>query len=106
MCVWRLQGAGEQGVCGFESSGSLVKRHIRTVHLKIRPVTCPVCHQGFSTKFHLKTHANIHTGLKPYSCPDCGKTFSNPSSKHHHRVRYHGYVQTWRHYGDKDKSAR
>jgi hypothetical protein len=106
MCVWRLDGAGEQGVCGFESSGSLVKRHIRTVHLKIRPVTCPVCNQGFSTKFHLKTHANIHTGLKPYSCPDCGKTFSNPSSKHHHRVRYHGYVQTWRHYGDKDKSAR
>jgi KRAB domain-containing zinc finger protein len=83
----------------------LVKRHVRTVHLKIRPVVCPECGQSFATKFHLKTHQNIHTGQKPYSCPDCPKTFSNPSSRHHHRVRYHGYVQSWRHYGDKTEKS-
>jgi hypothetical protein len=36
MCVWPHDG---DSVCGFESSGSLVKRHIRTVHLKIRYVS-------------------------------------------------------------------
>jgi hypothetical protein len=97
-CIWNDASGIE---CGFQSSSSLVKRHVRTVHLKIRPVICPQCGQNFATKFHLKTHQNIHTGQKPYACPDCTKTFSNPSSRHHHRVRYHGYVQTWRHYGDK-----
>jgi uncharacterized Zn-finger protein len=118
-CVWNDASGHE---CGFQSSSSLVKRHVRTVHLKIRyvslclsypgprlpvhsssPVVCPECGQSFATKFHLKTHQNIHTGQKPYSCPDCTKTFSNPSSRHHHRVRYHGYVQSWRHYGDKNE---
>ncbi|KAF9651917.1 hypothetical protein BDM02DRAFT_461974 [Thelephora ganbajun] len=118
-CVWNDASGNE---CGFQSSSSLVKRHVRTVHLKIRyvalclfftglcspahsssPVVCPECGQNFATKFHLKTHRNIHTGQKPYSCPDCTKTFSNPSSRHHHRVRYHGYVQSWRHYGDKNE---
>jgi len=99
-CVWNDASGNE---CGFQSSSSLVKRHVRTVHLKIRPVVCPECGQCFATKFHLKTHQNIHTGQKPYSCPDCTKTFSNPSSRHHHRVRYHGYVQSWRHYGDKNE---
>jgi hypothetical protein len=99
-CIWNDPSGNE---CGFQSSSSLVKRHVRTVHLKIRPVVCPECGQSFATKFHLKTHQNIHTGQKPYSCPDCPKTFSNPSSRHHHRVRYHGYVQSWRHYGDKNE---
>jgi hypothetical protein len=99
-CIWNDASGNE---CGFQSSSSLVKRHVRTVHLKIRPVVCPQCGQSFATKFHLKTHQNIHTGQKPYSCPDCTKTFSNPSSRHHHRVRYHGYVQTWRHYGVKNE---
>jgi len=99
-CIWNDASGNE---CAFQSSSSLVKRHVRTVHLKIRPVVCPECGQSFATKFHLKTHQNIHTGQKPYSCPDCTKTFSNPSSRHHHRVRYHGYVQSWRHYGDKNE---
>ncbi|KAF9787129.1 hypothetical protein BJ322DRAFT_1107210 [Thelephora terrestris] len=101
-CIWNDANGIE---CGFQSSSSLVKRHVRTVHLKIRPVVCTECGQSFATKFHLKTHQNIHTGQKPYSCPDCAKTFSNPSSRHHHRVRYHGYVQTWRHYGDKTEKS-
>ena len=74
-CVWNDASGHE---CGFQSSSSLVKRHVRTVHLKIRyvllrpsypglyllsrsssPVICPECGQSFATKFHLKTHQNI-----------------------------------------------
>ena len=74
-CIWSDGGGTE---CGFQSSSSLVKRHIRTVHLKIRyvpfylssttpclpvcfprPVVCSECGQSFATKFHLKTHQNI-----------------------------------------------
>jgi hypothetical protein len=74
-CVWNDASGNE---CGFQSSSSLVKRHVRTVHLKIRyvalclrcgelylpahspsPVVCPECGQSFATKFHLKTHQNI-----------------------------------------------
>ena len=74
-CIWNDASGNE---CGFQSSSSLVKRHVRTVHLKIRcvdldlysselylpayspsPVVCPDCGQCFATKFHLKTHQNI-----------------------------------------------
>lgn len=74
-CIWNDASGNE---CGFQSSSSLVKRHVRTVHLKIRcvppcffytkthlhvrplsPVVCPECGQSFATKFHLKTHQNI-----------------------------------------------
>ena len=72
-CIWNDANGNE---CGFQSSSSLVKRHVRTVHLKIRyvvfclswtlltcltlsPVVCPECGQSFATKFHLKTHQNI-----------------------------------------------
>ena len=74
-CIWNDPSGNE---CGFQSSSSLVKRHVRTVHLKIRyvylrlssselyllvhspsPVVCPDCGQCFATKFHLKTHQNI-----------------------------------------------
>ena len=74
-CIWNDASGNE---CGFQSSSSLVKRHVRTVHLKIRyatlclfytglclpvfsfsPVVCPQCGQSFATKFHLKTHQNI-----------------------------------------------
>ena len=36
-CIWNDANANE---CGFQSSSSLVKRHVRTVHLKIRYVVC------------------------------------------------------------------
>lgn len=74
-CIWNDTSGNK---CGFQSSSSLVKRHVRTVHLKIRcvtlcifytglylpiypfsPVVCPQCGQSFATKFHLKTHQNI-----------------------------------------------
>lgn len=134
-CVWNDANGNE---CGFQSSSSLVKRHVRTVHLKIRYVSLPFMRRivltilsvplsapsaakasqpssiskptrtssAFNCLFSdytcLLTIKRHSTGQKPYSCPDCTKTFSNPSSRHHHRVRYHGYVQSWRHYGDKN----
>jgi len=74
-CIWSDASGNE---CGFQSSSSLVKRHVKTVHLKIRyvvlyllctelclpahsysPVVCTECGQSFATKFHLKTHQNI-----------------------------------------------
>ena len=74
-CIWNDANGDE---CGFQSSSSLVKRHVRTVHLKIRyvalrlvytglylpvcsfsPAVCPQCGQSFATKFHLKTHQNV-----------------------------------------------
>jgi hypothetical protein len=138
-CIWNDASGNE---CGFQSSSSLVKRHVRTVHLKIRyaafyfsvvnsayllilpaplsalnavkvsrPSSISRLIKIFSESafYHLTTRPlttkHNSTGQKPYSCPDCPKTFSNPSSRHHHRVRYHGYVQSWRHYGDKNEKS-
>ena len=139
-CIWNDASGNE---CGFQSSSSLVKRHVRTVHLKIRYAAFYLLVMGSAyllilpaplsalsagkvsrpssiskliktssestffnclTTYPLTTNHNS-TGQKPYSCPDCPKTFSNPSSRHHHRVRYHGYVQSWRHYGDKNEKS-
>ena len=137
-CIWNDPSGNE---CGFESSSSLVKRHVRTVHLKIRYVDLCLrsseptylfipsallsalsvvkpLRPSSTSKYIRISSASIYylityllttkrhsTGQKPYSCPDCTKTFSNPSSRHHHRVRYHGYIQSWRQYGDTNEKT-
>lgn len=49
-CVWN----GASGIeCGFQSSSSLVKRHVRTVHLKIRYVALHISYVELYLSAHL-----------------------------------------------------
>jgi KRAB domain-containing zinc finger protein len=40
-----------------------LKRHVDTVHLRVRKYICGTCQKPFSQKSALETHIRIHTGL-------------------------------------------
>ena len=97
-CIWSDASGNE---CGFKSSSSLVKRHVRTVHLKIRyvdlhpcssepyqsahspsPVVCTECGASFANKFRLKTHQNTQCThfLSDNPCTDNGLQQHRPKT--------------------------
>lgn len=73
-----------------------MKRHVRTVHLKIKEFICSFkgCNSAFAMKSTLQIHSRIHTLEKPYVCPVCPSAcYSDPStlSKHMknlHKIKY------------------
>ncbi|KAJ7781252.1 hypothetical protein B0H16DRAFT_1497640 [Mycena metata] len=89
-CTW-ITHTGAQ--CTYETKKQLVKRHVETTHLKLKPYVCNICQKGFPQKTGLEIHHNGHTGDQPHKCNyDCGKTFKDPARRHRHHVEVHGYV--------------
>lgn len=62
---------------GFTQSGNL-RKHVRTVHEKVRPFRCEECGEGFGTKQELqrhvtKVHANTEISMvQDYETSTCG----------------------------------
>ena len=53
-----------------------LKKHIETVHLKIKPFLCDDCGKSFSGKGKLSTHVlAVHKGIR-FDCNQCDKSFS------------------------------
>lgn len=54
---------------------SILKTHIRRVHLKERNVQCDVCHDRFFDNVLLRLHMVKHEGVRNFKCDYCGKAF-------------------------------
>uniref|UniRef100_A0A336N0Y8 CSON004154 protein n=1 Tax=Culicoides sonorensis TaxID=179676 RepID=A0A336N0Y8_CULSO len=57
------------------SSKSVLTRHIRTVHEKVRKYSCYICTQSFKLKSHLDAHQSSHTNERPFKCEICSLSF-------------------------------
>lgn len=58
-----------------------LKRHINTVHLRIKEFVCGECGKEFTSKVAYKEHTYSHMQVKPISCPfpGCNLMFSRSS---------------------------
>lgn len=60
----------------FSDSGSL-KKHVKSVHEKIRPYMCDECGVRFAEKSNLRKHMRArHSNEKRFVCERCGKRFT------------------------------
>ncbi|RPD67307.1 hypothetical protein L226DRAFT_529659 [Lentinus tigrinus ALCF2SS1-7] len=91
-CTWEIKERdGTTRRCGYSSKKHLVKRHIESKHLQLRPCVCPVCGKGFAQKSNLDTHLNTHTGHMPHQCIYCDERFKDPARRHRHMIQAHGH---------------
>lgn len=74
----------------FSQLGNL-KRHVNSVHFKIRNFVCPFdgCESAFALKSTLDVHYRQHTGLKPFQCSECHSYYSDPSTLSKHMLNVH-----------------
>ncbi|KAL7282313.1 hypothetical protein ACG7TL_003783 [Trametes sanguinea] len=92
-CTWITRDPnGESQECTYSSKKHLVKRHIESKHLQLRPCICPICGKGFAQKSNLETHINTHTGQAPHQCNYCEKRFKDPARRHRHMTDDHSHV--------------
>lgn len=54
---------------------SIMKTHIRRVHLRERNVQCDVCSEKFFDNVLLRLHMVKHEGVRNFKCEFCGKAF-------------------------------
>jgi len=65
-------------VCNYHGLKQMVKRHVNSVHLKIRPWGCKFCSKRFPQKSSLQIHVNsLHTGSRPIKCLYCPDRFAD-----------------------------
>lgn len=67
-------------------NGKTLSKHVKSVHLKIKPFICSVCGFKCSRKSVLEIHVRQHKGEKPLACNICPfKTRDQSSLKQHKR---------------------
>jgi uncharacterized Zn-finger protein len=87
--------------CGTEYATKFnLKRHVESVHLKIRKFKCQACGCFLISKQSLKEHYHIHLGSMPFKCVTCDKTFRQASQLSLHK-RIHVTKGT---YGEYEKN--
>ncbi|PIL28747.1 transcription factor [Ganoderma sinense ZZ0214-1] len=84
-CVWQ----DKSGPCKYHSKKFLLRRHIESKHLKLRPHKCSYCGKGFYQKSNLFTHLNTHTGDTPHKCHYCEMYFKDPARRYKHMTEVH-----------------
>lgn len=91
-CTWQTMKNGTPMPCDYSSKKHLVKRHIEATHLCIKRFQCTWCEKTFTQRSNVAgCHLNTHTGASPHGCDFCGDHFKDPSKRHKHMLRNHGY---------------
>ena len=69
-------------ICGATLvSPTVLKKHLESVHEKIKNHPCDKCNQAFYSKTCLNQHiAAVHEGIKNCQCDTCGKEFFSKQS--------------------------
>ena len=81
--------------CGASFIGkNHLKRHIDSLHLKLKPYECDQCNMSFAQKNHLNSHLKeVHQKIKAHKCQECDKLFSRKSVLAKHVERIHLKIQ-------------
>ncbi|KAI0005071.1 hypothetical protein BJV74DRAFT_323271 [Russula compacta] len=91
-CTWQTMKNSNPVPCDYSSKKHLVKRHIEATHLCIKRFQCTWCEKTFTQRSNVAgCHLNTHTGASPHGCDFCGDRFKDPSKRHKHMLRNHGY---------------
>lgn len=87
----RLCGRIKCEKCGARfSNGSVLSRHVKTVHLKQRRWECNSCKSRFGQKSHLEKHMRtVHREGARLQCDGCGARFSRSAELDAHRKTQH-----------------
>ena len=86
--------------CGSEYTTKFnLKRHVESVHMRIKRFKCSTCGGLYSSKQSLKEHNYIHLGFVPFECKTCNVVFRQASQLSLHK-RLHTV------YGIKDNYAK
>ena len=66
--------------CGNEYFSKYnLRRHVESVHLKLKKFECGICKKVFSSKQNLKEHYFLHKGIQPFKCLTCNLSFRQAS---------------------------
>ncbi|XP_053674729.1 zinc finger protein 765 [Anopheles nili] len=76
------------------SNSKILSKHIKTVHLNIKPFVCNVCSYKCARKATLNIHIRQHSGLKPLACKLCSFRTADPSTLSYH-VRRHRQIKSY-----------
>ncbi|CAB0012796.1 unnamed protein product [Nesidiocoris tenuis] len=81
-------------LCGksFWDSKAL-KKHIKTVHSKLKPYVCQVCGHCSARKGMFQLHIRQHTGDKPHACSVCDFATRDHNTLRRHMMRHTGVRQ-------------
>lgn len=78
--------------CGSEYTTKFnLKRHVESVHMRLKKFKCPTCGGLYSSRQSLKEHNYIHTGSVPFACLTCMKTFRQASQLSLHKRMHNVY---------------
>ncbi|XP_063244703.1 zinc finger protein 543-like [Bacillus rossius redtenbacheri] len=77
------------------SDSKCLKKHMKSVHSKLRPYVCQVCGHASAGKSMLRMHMRQHTGDKPFKCTEGGCDFrtGDHNSLRRHVMRHTGERQ-------------
>ena len=68
-----------------------LKRHVESVHMKIKRFKCSTCGGLYSSKQSLKEHNYIHLGFVPFECKTCKVVFRQASQLSLHKRVHNAY---------------
>lgn len=76
--------------CGKHFSKGSLSTHIKNVHFQRKAASCDICHKKFQTAFFVKRHKDhVHNNVRAIKCTLCDKTFPQTQNLLKHMNGFH-----------------